>query len=285
VSKPVQPLLLLLTGAALLRITLGSDVYLRYVKEGLWPLLALSGVLLVGLGIAGLVSLVADRLRQPVMQLRHDADGRPYWHDPARDAPGRGHGHGHGHAHGHGAPRVAWLLAVPAVSLLFFAPPALGSYTAARDGASAAPEMTAYAELKDEPTVPLRMGEFIGRTVHDTWSVRGRKVKVMGFVAPGSRPETWYLSRLTVNCCAADARPMRIEIHGAAAPPTDSWAEVTGLWRPTDVDPDDPLPQLDAGEVTPVSPPRNPYADEAPGGGSGTSGPAEKEAGSAQGGA
>ncbi|MFD7321719.1 TIGR03943 family putative permease subunit [Streptomyces sp. NPDC059875] len=266
-SKPVQPLLLLVTGAALLRITLGSDVYLRYVKEGLWSLLVLSGVLLVVLGIAGLVSAVADRLRQPVMQLRHDANGKPYWHDPRRDPHDEdSSSHGHEHGHGHGAPRVAWLLAVPALSLLFFAPPALGSYTAARDGASAAAEVTTYDELKEQPTVSLRMAEFIGRTVHDNWSVRGRKVKVMGFVAPGTEPGTWYLSRLTVNCCAADARPMRIEVHGASAPPTDSWVEVTGLWRPSDVDPDDPLPQLDAGEVKPVPPPRNPYADDAPGG-------------------
>ncbi|WP_137991151.1 TIGR03943 family putative permease subunit [Streptomyces vilmorinianum] len=272
-SKPVPPLLLLLIGAALLRITVGSDVYLRYVKEGLWSLLILSGVLLVGLGVAGLVSAVADRLRQPVMQLRHDANGKPYWHDPARDAHhAHGHGHGegdadgHGHGHGHGAPRVAWLLAVPALSLLLFAPPALGSFTAARDGATAAAEVTTYAELENQPTVPMKMAEFIGRSVNDNWSIRGRKVKVMGFVTPGDRPGTWYLSRLTVNCCAADARPMRIEIHGAAAPPTDSWAAVTGLWRPTDVDPDNPLPQLDAGEVEPVSAPRNPYADEAPAG-------------------
>ncbi|MFF6772075.1 TIGR03943 family putative permease subunit [Streptomyces sp. NPDC012637] len=258
------PLLLTAIGGGLLHITVGSDTYLRYVKEGLWAPLILSGVLLVILGGTGLAAEVRERLRQPVVQLRRDAHGRPYWHDTSHDhADHEDHGHGHGHGHG-GAPRVAWLLAVPALTLLFFAPPALGSYTASREGARAAAERTSFADLKDVPTVPMSMREFIGRTAYEQMSLRGRKIRLVGFASPGPRPDTWYLNRLTVSCCAADARPLRVEMHGAAAPPTDTWVEVTGLWRSGEVDPENPLPAFDVGESRTVPEPRNPYQDTPP---------------------
>ncbi|MFF9340418.1 TIGR03943 family putative permease subunit [Streptomyces sp. NPDC014773] len=267
------PVLLVLTGAALLRATVRSDVYLRYVKEGLWPYLVASGVLLVLLGLAGTGAEVARRLRQPV--LRRDASGRGYWHDPSDGhaqahgghGSGDGHGSGGGHGHGHGgAPRVAWLLAVPALTLLFVAPPALGSYTASRDGAGARVERSVYEELADGPTTPMALEEFIGRSAYDSMALRGRKIRLLGFVTAGESPGTWHLNRLKVGCCAGDARTLRVEMRGARAPGEDVWVEVTGVWRPGDVDPDRPVPAMDVGELKLVAKPRNPYQDAPPAG-------------------
>ncbi|MFD8008815.1 TIGR03943 family putative permease subunit [Streptomyces sp. NPDC058955] len=255
------PLLLALTGAGLLRATVRSDMYLRYVKEGLWPYLVASGVLLVLLGLAGLGAEVARRLRQPV--LRRDASGDRYWHDPADDHGDAHDGHGDRHGHG-GASRVAWLLAVPALTLLFVAPPALGSFTASRDGGAARVERTAYEELADAPTTPMALEEFIGRSVYDSTSLRGRKIRLLGFVTAGKSPDTWYLNRLKVGCCAGDARTMRVEVHGVKAPGNDTWVEVTGLWRPEDVTVEDPVPAMDVGALKVVAPPRNPYQDAPP---------------------
>ncbi|MEU2506437.1 TIGR03943 family protein [Streptomyces sp. NPDC007863] len=257
------PVLLVLTGAALLRATVGSDMYLRYVKEGLWPYLVASGVLLVLLGLAGTGAEVVRRLRQPV--LRRDASGRGYWRDPSDDYAEAHHGHGHGHDHG-GAPRVAWLLAGPALTLLFVAPPALGSFTASRDGAGARVERSAYEELADGPTTPMALEEFIGRSVYDPMGLRGRKIRLLGFVTAGESPETWYLNRLKVGCCAGDARTLRVEMRGARAPGVDTWVEVTGVWRVADVSSDRPVPTMDVGAVEPVAKPRNPYQDAPPAG-------------------
>jgi hypothetical protein len=60
--------------------------------------------------------------------------------------------------------------------------------------------------------------------------MKGRTVQLTGFVTPGSAG-TWYLSRLVVTCCAADAQVLKIEMHGTTAPPADAWVTVTGRWR------------------------------------------------------
>ena len=49
-NKEVQPVVLVLVGAAVLKISLG-EAYLRYVKESLQPFLVASGVVLVLLGL------------------------------------------------------------------------------------------------------------------------------------------------------------------------------------------------------------------------------------------
>lgn len=121
-----QGVLLLLCGAALLRVSLFSELYLRYVKEGLRPYLIISGVLLVVLGVLGLVR-------------RENGDG------DSRDHGDGDHGHegedGHEDHHGHDhsrSPRIAWLLAAPALALILYPPPALGSYSAEREEAKVA---------------------------------------------------------------------------------------------------------------------------------------------------
>ncbi|MFI9616519.1 hypothetical protein ACIHCM_33385 [Streptomyces sp. NPDC052023] len=97
VRKYGSALLLLLVGASVLRVSLFNDLYLRYVQAGLRPYLIASGALLA------LLRLVRGALTARAVR-EDSADA---------DVHGR---QDHGHAHT-GAPRVAWLLALPAVAL------------------------------------------------------------------------------------------------------------------------------------------------------------------------
>ncbi|MGY0063817.1 TIGR03943 family putative permease subunit [Streptomyces sp. LZ34] len=242
-KRNVQVLLLLFLGVGLLHISLLTDLYLRYVRSGLRPALIASGVLLVLLG-----AVSAAR------------DGFPF------NRPRMHHGHGHDHA---GGPRVAWLLYVPALTILFLAPPALGSYTASRDDAQApkAPTVSAsgdslFPALPGKGIVEMSLNDFSSRAVWDTSrTLKGHTVRLTGFATPG-RHGTWYVSRLVISCCAADAQVRKVRVHGAAAPPADAWVTVTGTWHPTGkIGTDDASPALDVTTVKRVPAPKDPYND------------------------
>ncbi|MGW0912954.1 TIGR03943 family putative permease subunit [Streptomyces sp. NPDC002784] len=214
--------LLLLLGAAVLRISLFSEVYLRYVQPGLRPYLVVSGAVLVVLGLV--------------------AAGRS-----AHTGPG---------------PRVAWLLALPALALLLFPPPALGSYSAEREAAErAAQGVGTFPALPAGDPVDLTLGEFSSRAVYDSErSLKGRTVRLTGFVTHDA-DGTWYVTRLLVSCCAADATAGKVEIRGAAAAPDDTWVTVTGTWHPEGtLGGEDAWPAvLDAESVRRIAQPANPY--------------------------
>ncbi|MFD8381448.1 TIGR03943 family putative permease subunit [Streptomyces sp. NPDC059679] len=245
-KRNIQVLLLLFLGVGLLHISLLTDLYLRYVRPGLRPALIASGVLLIVLG-----AVSAAR------------DGFPFNRPRTRYGHDHGDGHGHGHA---GGPKVAWLLYVPALTILFLAPPALGSYTASRDDATApkAPSSgdSLFPALQDTGVVPMSLNDFSARAVWDTSrTLKGHTVRLTGFVTPG-RHGTWYVSRLVISCCAADAQVRKVRVHGDAAPPADAWVNVTGTWHPTGkIGTDDASPALDATTVTRVPAPKDPYND------------------------
>lgn len=231
--------LTLLVGAAVLRISLFSALYLRYVQSGLRPYLVVSGTLLV---LSGAVAGVRA----------------------ARDAPDEDedpHDHGHEHTHTTG-PRLAWLLTVPATVLLLFPPPALGSYSAAREDAQrAAQGVGAFPALPAGDPVDLSVASFTSRAIYDSGrSLKGRTVRLTGFVTQGD-DGTWYVTRLLVSCCAADATTSKVQVHGADAPATDAWVTVTGVWHPkgklgsTAAWP----PLMDAKTVKKVREPSDPY--------------------------
>ncbi|MFI1210271.1 TIGR03943 family putative permease subunit [Streptomyces sp. NPDC020802] len=271
-----QGVLLLLCGAALLRIALFSELYLRYVKEGLRPYLVVSGVALIALGLVGL--LARDHAHTHDEETTHspatdDApqDGHaPYEdHDPndGRDQDdGRDgdedHNHDHRHDHDHARnPRIAWLLTAPALALLLFPPPALGSYSAEREEARVAAQGAGtFPELPAGNPVDLTLGAFASRAEWDTGaSLKGRTVRLTGFVTRGD-DGTWSVARLLVTCCAADARALKVEIRGADAPAPDTWVTVTGTWHPMgEPGSDTARPVLDAESVRRTRAPSDPY--------------------------
>ncbi|WP_326672990.1 TIGR03943 family putative permease subunit [Streptomyces canus] len=256
-------LLLALVGAAVLRISLFSELYLRYVQAGLRPYLVVSGGVLVVLGgVMAVVRRAADDDRdhadghEPA-----DGHGLAVGHEPADD---HGHGGDHEHDHGVAGPRVAWLLTLPAFALLLFPPPALGSYSAEREAAQqAAQGVGTFPALPAGDPVELTLGEFGSRAIYDSGrSLKGRTVRMTGFVTHGD-DGTWYLTRLHVTCCAADATTSKVEVRGAAdgAPPVDTWITVTGTWHPKgELGTDGAWPPVvDASAVRRVREPADPY--------------------------
>ncbi|MFE1024627.1 TIGR03943 family putative permease subunit [Streptomyces sp. NPDC058818] len=229
--------LLALTGAAVLRISLFGDLYLRYVQPGLRPYLIVSGAVLVLLAAA------------TALARREHGEA-----DEETDA--------HGHSHGPAGPRVAWLLTLPALALLLFPPPALGSYSAGREAAQrAAQGVGTFPALPSGDPVELTLAEFGSRALYDSErSLTGRTVRLTGFVTHGE-DGTWYVTRLLVSCCAADATTGKAEIRGAGAPPVDTWVTVTGGWHPEGELGSDAAwpPVLDATDVRRVEQPANPY--------------------------
>lgn len=237
-SREAQSLLVTLLGAASLRLSF-TDVYLRYVKEGLRPFLLIAGFLLV---VIGVVSLWRDVVvRRSSDELVSQAEEHA----------------GHDHAHG---PAVAWLLVLPIMAIFLVAPPALGAYAAGRGSSTVAKPDTGFPALPKGDPVPLTLTDYAGRAVWDEGSLSGRTVRMRGFVAP--RPGGgYYLARLTIACCAADSRPVKISVRGAEASfPADAWIELTGRHTPgIERTGSDVVPRIQAVSVREISPPRQPY--------------------------
>ena len=231
-NRQAQAVVLLLVGGAILRASF-TDLYLRYVKAGLQPFLIASGILLVAAAVATLWFEI--RSRPPA-----DHDG-----------------------HSHREPMVAWLLVLPVFALLLVAPPALGSYAANRAG-------TALQETSDFPPLPagdpVKVGlvDYATRAVYDEGkSLAGRRVQLTGFVMIGDDGAP-YLARMTLSCCAADARPVKIGLDGSV--PTgvaaDTWLEVVGKYttRSTKDDVNDGvIPYVDVEESRRIDAPTNQY--------------------------
>ncbi|MGQ4434930.1 MULTISPECIES: TIGR03943 family putative permease subunit [unclassified Streptomyces] len=208
-KRTAQVPLLVLTGLGLLHTALFTDLYLRYVKEGLRPLLIISGVLLLLLGLA---HAMLDR-------------------GPAKTED-HGHGDDHGHGHDHStAPRIAWLLFLPALSLLFYAPPALGAYTASHAGSETVKKQKGFAALPATSPLPMTLTDFTTRVQQDKeLAIKGRSVEMTGFATP-VKGGGWDLTRIIFTCCAADAQTVKVHMYGTPAPPANTWLAVTGTWH------------------------------------------------------
>lgn len=218
-------------GAVLVRLSV-TDAYLRYVTEWMrWPLLA-SGILLLGLAL-GLI--FSERL-----------------HDEADD--------GHGHE-GHGVPGVTWLLVLPGLVMFTISPPELGSYLAERrsgEGQSVAqPATVVDLEAGGGEPVPVDLSEFIWRAQEGGTSLEGREVLLSGFVSYGD--DAWYVTRMAIGCCAADAVGYQVEVAGAERPARDQWVEVVGTYQTgTGVDAVAP-PTIEADTVEEIAAPTQTY--------------------------
>ncbi|MFE1909647.1 TIGR03943 family putative permease subunit [Streptomyces anandii] len=236
-KRHLQVLLLVLSGLGLLHACLFSDLYLRYVKEQMRPMLIASGVVLVLLGVAS----------------------------AALDSRGHGGESHHGHDHS-GVPRVAWLLFLPALSLLLYAPPALGAYTAAREAPKAVARQSDFDPLPAASPLPITLSDFTRRVQQDReLAIKGREVRMTGFVTPAKGGDGWDLTRIIISCCAADAQSVKVRVHGGPALPADTWVAVTGTWHPQGtLGTRSAVAALDARTVKEVERPVNAYTDDLP---------------------
>ncbi|MFD7932995.1 TIGR03943 family putative permease subunit [Streptomyces sp. NPDC059755] len=263
-NRQSQAAVLFLLGAALLHAGT-TDLYLRYVKAGLRPLLLASGAILIvtALATAWYEHRRTKTKREQEQQEREQqqelqtadagAPAAPEHPAPEHPAPG----------HAHPEPRVSWLLILPLLALILVAPPALGSYSATRTG-TALQEPLAYPALPATDPLPLSVVDYAGRAVYDHGrTLAGREVRLTGFVAL-DHDGTPYLVRMALNCCAADAQPVKVGLTGDIPPvlQPDTWLTITGTYTPRTVhDPvnDGPIPFIEVTTATPTTTPRDPY--------------------------
>ncbi|MEU6218123.1 TIGR03943 family protein [Streptomyces sp. NPDC047022] len=242
-NRQAQAAVLFLLGGAMLHAGT-TGLYLRYVKAGLQPLLLASGAVL----IVASAATAWYELRMARRSKRQDAQDT---------------GHDDGHGHGHREPRISWLLVLPLFALILVAPPALGSYTAVRSGTAIQPPL-AYPALPSSDPAPLSLVDYAGRAAYGHGRTLGnRQIQITGFVAldSGGKP---YLVRMALNCCAADAQPVKVGLSGKLPPvlQPDAWLEVTGTYtaeRTKDPVNGGIIPYIDVIQARPVPTPKDPY--------------------------
>jgi uncharacterized repeat protein (TIGR03943 family) len=250
VNRQAQAAVLFLLGAALLHAGF-TDLYLRYVKAGLQPPLLLSGVVLIA---AALATAWYEWRKSRVAKDHTD-------HSDHRDHADHAEDDGHGHSHRE--PRISWMMVLPLFALILVAPPALGSYSAVRTG-TALQQPYGYSALPASNPLPLSVVDYAGRAVYDHGRSLGhRQLKVVGFVALDQKGAP-YLVRMALNCCAADAQPVKIALTGRIPPvlQPDTWLEVTGTYiakQTKDPVNNGPIPYIQVARATPVPTPHDPY--------------------------
>ena len=242
--RDVQAIVLILVGGAVLRITLGGT-YLNYVQEGMRMWLLLSGGTLVVLGVLALIDVFRKGRAAADEETPHD---EPHEHDD-------------GHGHGSGGPRAAWLLLLPVLAIFLIAPPALGAYAAARDTTNSAPAQEAKAPpLPPGDPAQVTVAEYVGRAVWDDGlTLVDRTVQMTGFVTPDPAGG-WWISRMAVACCAADAIASKVKVLNAPDLPADTWVTITGRWVPGGgTQTDTAIPLIEVLSLEEVPQPKNPY--------------------------
>lgn len=203
-SRPTQGLLMAFLGAVLVRLAFTDD-YLRYVTSWMkWPILV-SGVLLIGLAVGLVLSGHESH--------DHDHDGDD--------------GHGHG-----GIPLVTWLLVLPGLVTFVISPPQLGSYLAERRSGEAqtVAEPASLTDLEGGEVVPVDVTEFIWRAQDGGTTLEDQPVELTGFVSYDQK-QNWYVTRMTIGCCAADAISYQVKVTDADKPERDQWVKVTGTYE------------------------------------------------------
>ncbi len=230
-SRQVQGPVLLLVAVVLLRLSIGGQ-YVYFVKPQMQPFLIATGLIILGL---------AGWLLWGAWKGRADVDD------------------GHGHA---GVPRVAWLLLLPVLVVFLVSPRPLGSFTAGRQLTNA-PVAAQPADLPALPAgdpVDVAISDYITRAVWgEGQTLEGRTVRLTGFVTPNPGGG-WWITRLGLACCAADALSFRAQVERAEDLPANTWVEVTGRWVPGGGPADArAIPLIEAEQVSRIPQPNNPY--------------------------
>lgn len=222
----------LLIGVVTLRVAT-SGLMLNYVKLGMRPWLLASGAVLCFLGVIGF--LRATRA-------------------------------GGDHEHDHPPSKAAWLLILPVLAASLMTPQALGTFAADRQSNVRAEPDADWPPLPEPTNGAVEMGlwEFTDRAFTDkNRSLEGTTVRLIGFVSPAEAGSdaSFLLTRFAIQCCAADARALQVEIHGKPGPRAESWVEVTGEWIESESPDEDAfaLPALQAKTLVPTKQPKVPY--------------------------
>ncbi len=228
-----------LCAATLVRIAISGE-YLNFVRPSMRIPLLISGVLLAAVAIAEALGFLAqgDEL----------TDNDHHAHEE------------------HGDSRVAWLLLIPVVTLLVFAPPSLSGWGASRqtNNRTAGQDWSPLTITPGQP-VELSMRDFVGRALDgDASTVKGVTVRLTGFVT-AEDGDAFTIVRYSIACCAADALASSVRVTGlplvAGSSKSSSqstqlrWVSVTGILTGVD----GVLPTLHADNVQEVQQPRDPY--------------------------
>ena len=149
-------------------------------------------------------------------------------------------------------------------TLLLIAPSALGSYSASRSGtALGAAQSSDFPPLPSGDPVRVSVLDYASRAVFDKGqSLTGRQITLSGFLL--AAPDGWYLTRMVITCCAADAQPVKVGLTGSvpAGLSANEWLEVTGRYT-AKVDRDgvngETIPYLDVSSAHQVAAPKEQY--------------------------
>ncbi|EPH07164.1 TIGR03943 family protein [Propionibacterium sp. oral taxon 192 str. F0372] len=226
----------------------------NYLRPAFSPLLAVTGVVLLGLGIWSAVATI----RQPGPW--HLGQGHPdQRHSPIR--------------------RTSWMLLVPVLLVVLVAPDPLGSALLTSQAAGGSEETSTtttrrprariqspsarprnpggtvvYPPLSQTGINEMTLEELVLRhTEGDPAALEGRTVSVIGFASLD--PKTgWRLGRFRIVCCAADAIGYRAQLRGTSDLVDDQWYQVTGV-----VDTTGALPAIQVTSLNAIDQPVTPY--------------------------
>ena len=261
-NRIAQGLTLVLLGAAALTSTVPTNLYLNWVKAGFGPFLIAAGAVMVLLGVLVVVAELRgenhaldeeDAVPEGVAAAEAEGADRSELDHAASEY---GHGKGDGHDHSR-APGVAWLLLLPVIAVFVIAPPALGSYTVESTGGSSGPPPrdergpSRFTDNLNEAApgevVELDVQQFVMRAwIDEDREMSGREIELTGFAVPNTEGEGWYLARLQMACCAADAVVNKVLITDHPAPEADTWWRVRGTW----VEPEGDLYEVSQHEIS-----------------------------------
>lgn len=236
-NRNAQAVVLTALGAVALRVG-ATEEHAQYVNSWMqWPLVV-SGALMVLLAF----TRVFERPEAA-------ADGP----DGERDEHGDG---------GHHATPAVWALLLPVTVAFVVQPPALGAYVADRRvnevGASSYEE-AAVAPFPEGRTNDVLVSEFVTLAATYGEVLEGNEFRLVGFVTRDD--DEWFVTRLSISCCAADAAAFRVQVEGVEPPADEQWVEVVGTWVAGTGDGVDPAeaPAVEATSVVPVDTPKRQY--------------------------
>ncbi|CAM5739308.1 TIGR03943 family protein [Mycolicibacterium aubagnense] len=241
-NREVENTVLLLVGISIATVTFTGS-FTRYVKPSLYPWLAVSAVLLVGLA---LVAIVRDwRMSRAAV----DIDDHEHHH----------------HEHGHRS-TVVWMLVLPVVVLAFVVPPALSARAAEPTSVVVSNDVLrrAYPPLPSGTTPEMSLPDVVARADYDNSRFAGQphdhrcRLHFSGPRRLGFGPGNHHLLRC--RCPPVPAPSDRGACETGGSLPDESWVRVRGVVTTTGDSTDHGIPTLAVAALDRVAAPADEYA-------------------------